>query len=586
MVVYRHSPDVLEFGQLALKKFTLVRLVVWSIGLLWSPILLSEVPASLQPLQCDPDAAPAGGSYAFTDQDSVDYALTKGAEINKVRVTSLAVFDENNPREDYTIYRWANRIHPVTREQRILDQLLFDEGEAYDPRKIDESARLLRSERYLFDADIRPISDCDGKVDVEVITRDVWSLTPDLSFSRTGGENEYRLGIRESNVFGHGFEVGVVKQRDFDRDTSEVYYRDDNIRGSRIRGRFGYSNNDDGDEKLASLDLPFYQLDARRSWQVTLEQVERVDAQFFKGDEVTEVSRDAEDYLVKYGWSRGLQQGRTTRWALGYRYEKQAYSVGPELPPPLSFPQDRTLSYPFVDFSIVEDDYDTGVNLNQLHRTEDIHVGFSLFNRIGYAADALGSDNDRLLIQGAYNDTLAYTQHRWVTHRLAWSGLMNLDDDETEDLLLDYVVRFQQQQAKRWAFFASFQATLARNLNSNQQLLYGGDSGARAFDNRFQSGDRRVIVSVEQRRYTDLHLFNLIRVGWAVFLDAGRAWDPDVDDGIADDYLASVGVGLRLASSKSDKGQMLHLDLAVPLTNRDDPAVSSREIAVRLKRRF
>ena len=539
-----------------------------------------------QTVECQPDAPPAIGSYPFPEQAAIEYQVPPGLEIGDVRITSLKIFDEANPRENNALYRWANRFHIETREERISQQLLFEAGEAYDPRVIDESARLLRDEKYLNDADIRPVSVCDGKVDVEVITRDIWSFTPELSFSRSGGENEYRFGIRETNLLGTGVELAVRTKHDIDRDSTEFVYKDRNLRGSRIESRLVYSDNDDGSEKLASLLLPFYALDTRRSWQVNFEEIDRTDSQYFRGDEVTEVHRESKDYLVRYGWSRGLVDGVAGRWVLGYRFEEEIFSPGDELPPPAVFPVDKTLSYPFLEYSAIEDDYDTGVNLNELHRTEDIHLGYKLAARIGYASEALGSDVDRLVLSGSFSDTLIFNQDIWLAHELSWSGLYNMDTKSPEDVVVDYQLRYLKEQTKHRSFFSSFQATWSKNLNSNLALYYGGETGARAFDNRFQGGDRRVALTLEERMYTPIHLFNLIRVGWAIFLDVGKAWDPDVDDGIEDDYLASAGFGLRLSSSKSDKGRMMHLDLAFPLTNKDDPAVSSSEVAIRLKSRF
>ena len=57
------------------------------------------------------------------------------------------------------------------------------------------------------------------------------------------------------------------------------------------------------------------------------------------------------------------------------------------------------------------------------------------------------------------------------------------------------------------------------------------------------------MLSLEERVYTDLHLFNLIRIGAAAFFDVGRAWEPGADSGIPDHWLAHVGFGLRLMSS-------------------------------------
>ena len=86
--------------------------------------------------------------------------------------------------------------------------------------------------------------------------------------------------------------------------------------------------------------------------------------------------------------------------------------------------------------------------------------------------------------------------------------------------------------------------------------------------------------------YTDIHLLNLVRLGWALFFDVGRAWEPGVEAGFEDDYLVNVGFGLRLASTKADAGRVIHIDIAFPLTNRDDPAVNSSEISINIKNAF
>ena len=67
--------------------------------------------------------------------------------------------------------------------------MLFKTGEPYVQRVVDETERILRANDYLYDAYVRPIS-YDGKtVNLEVRTRDTWTLNPGLNFSRQGGEN-------------------------------------------------------------------------------------------------------------------------------------------------------------------------------------------------------------------------------------------------------------------------------------------------------------------------------------------------------------------------------------------------------------
>ncbi len=548
--------------------------------------LSGYVAAEPTEVTCAPKAPSAKGGYPFSRQTAASYEIPDQSLITDIIVTNLPVFDETNPDENNIIYRFANRFHILTRPDKISSQLLFKVDDLYDEQKTDESARILRSQKYLYDADIRPVSLCNNNVTMEVITRDVWSFTPEASFSRSGGENEFRLGVREINLFGTGVELAARHKKDIDRDSTEFVYKDKNIKNTRVSGKLVYSDNDDGSEFFGGLELPFYSLDSLRSWQVSLGKDDRIDTQYFRGDDITEVQRESEDYLVRYGWSDGLVNGKTKRWSVGYRFQKEAFTATVELPPPANFPTDKKLSYPFLDFSQIEAVYTTDTNKNQIHRTEDIHLGHELWTRVGYAAEAFGSDTDRLLLQGEFSDTLAYDRKKWLQHELSWYGLYNLEEGQSEDVTIDYQIRYLREQTKHRAFFASLQATYTHNLNANTQLFYGGDTGARAFDNRFQVGDRRMALTLEERMYTDIHLFNLIRVGWAMFIDIGRAWNPDGDDGIEDDYLASAGLGLRLASSKSDKGSLLHIDLAFPLTNKDDPDVDSAEVSVKMKTRF
>jgi hemolysin activation/secretion protein len=173
-----------------------------------------------------------------------------------------------------------------------------------------------------------------------------------------------------------------------------------------------------------------------------------------------------------------------------------------------------------------------------------------------------------------------------MQHSASWQGLWNFDTGKSEDVKASYLIRYFRSQTTHRSFFASFDATWTRHLNSNQQVVLGGQTGARAFDNRFQTGGRKFLLTLEQRQYTSVHLLNLIRLGFAAFIDVGRAWEPGQANGLEDDLLADVGIGIRLASSKASVGRIIHIDFAFPLTNRNHPAVDSLQIAVNIKNTF
>ncbi|MDP6414243.1 MAG: hypothetical protein QGG54_04320, partial [Gammaproteobacteria bacterium] len=293
-----------------------------------------------------------------------------------------------------------------------------------------------------------------------------------------------------------------------------------------------------------------------------------------------------EDFELEYGFSQGLVNGTVKRWSIGYRYRNDEFGLGDELPPPVQFPDDKELSTVYFEYEVLQDYFDTAFNLDQIYRTEDIHLGYHLSNRFGVAADAFGSDQDRLVVDGFFSDTLFFNNDVLWQHSLEWEGLWNLDEDVAEDVQISYETRYFRRQTDNRSFFASLEAVYSKHLNSHRQILLGGLSGARAFDNRFQVGDRSLLLTLEERLYTDIHLWNLIRVGGALFVDVGRAWEPGFDNGVEDDLLANIGVGLRLASSKAGSGRIAHIDFSFPLTNRSDRDVRDLQVSFNVKSRF
>lgn len=547
-------------------------------------VLLMVIPASPTLAQegadCTPTFEPSTASYDFHRTELPELGDKK---VGQIHVTRLPIFDENDEDENYWLYRLANRIHYLTQEQNIREQLLFKEGDAYRTREIQESARLLRDLGHLYDANIQTTSTCGDTVDLEVVTRDVWSLTVDASFARSGGENDFRLGLGETNLFGTGQKISVFTEEDDERKSTSFAYQNRNVKGSRVRTKLLIQDSDDGDQYSGQIFLPFYALDTRRAWGVTVNQLERVDTQYFRGDDITEVRHDIESMSAYYGFSKGLVNGKARRWSLGYRYVEEKFERTIDLPAPTTLPIAKELSYPFVNLEIVEDNYTTAFNLDQINRTEDLHLGYTLRFNVGYAAESLGSDQDRLVFNGSFADTILYNEKILLRHRLTWEGLHNYDTSSSEDIVIDYNLTYFRSQTTHRSFFAALNMTYSKHLDSHRQILLGGENGVRGFDRRLQSGDRRVVLTLEERQYTNYHLLNLAYLGFAVFIDVGRAWDPDVDEGFEDDYLASAGFGIRLASSKSDSARVVHIDFAFPLTNRGEPEVNSSDVSLNIK---
>src|SRR5260370_9435895 len=105
-----------------------------------------------------------------------------GAVIGNIDVDVRNIFDESDARETNGLFRLANHLHIRTKRSTIKAQLLFASGEKYAARKLAETERALRLLSYIYDARVVPVRYADGKVDIKVITPDVWPFRPSISF--------------------------------------------------------------------------------------------------------------------------------------------------------------------------------------------------------------------------------------------------------------------------------------------------------------------------------------------------------------------------------------------------------------------
>ena len=94
----------------------------------------------------------AQGAVAGPIADAFGRYEAAGAVIGEVRIQAGEIFDLTDARENLALFRLANRLHIQTQPNVIRRALLFRSGEPVSVRRIEETERLLRSERYLYDA--------------------------------------------------------------------------------------------------------------------------------------------------------------------------------------------------------------------------------------------------------------------------------------------------------------------------------------------------------------------------------------------------------------------------------------------------
>lgn len=493
---------------------------------------------------------------------SDEYLERVGAVFGDVTIWVEDVFDTDSPAENRGLYRAANRLHYNTREEVIRRQLLFRSGDPYSTRRLRESERLLRSHKYLFDCEIRPVRYSAGRVDVEVWVKDVWTLKLGGSFSRSGGVNRTRVELQDSNLLGTGKTVELEWEDSVDRTAVIARYLDRNLLGSRAHLKFFYSDNSDGEELDVSLARPFFSFDTRWAAGIRTEIRDRIDSLYQLGEVSQRFVHQNEFVELFGGLSRGLVEGRARRLTFGLTFREDRFESLSEEPRGEPLPEDRKLIYPWVGLESVQDAFSTAHNQDQLSRTEDILLGTRYRLRLGWSPEALGSDRDRAVFGADVERGLRPAEKQILLLSAASTGRWS--SAGVENLLAFGSGRFYWRDLGPHLFFASLDLGFGRNLDGENQILLGGDNGLRGYPLRYQDGDARALLTLEQRVFTGWYPFRLFFIGAAVFFDVGRTW-PDERSGENLGWLKDVGVGLRFSSSRSGFGSVVHFDLAFPL---------------------
>ncbi len=505
-----------------------------------------------------------------------------GAVIGEIRVLPEDIFDLDDPRENNWLYRLANKLHINTRPETIRRTLLFKSGDKLSVRLIEETERLLRGSPYLYEVTITPIAVRDGVVDLEVKTRDTWSLEVGASASRSGGENAGGLSLKEGNLFGTGISVGVSYSSDVDRSGTEFEIADRNLFGTRGAASYSYAKNDDGGSESFALARPFYELDARWAAGISASRNDGLDTLYNAGNSVAEYRHRREVGEVFGGWSAGLVGRWTKRYSVGITHDRNAYELEPGTAAPERLPTDLTLTGPFVRFEALEDAFRKDTNLNLIGRVEDLTFGLQALLQIGRALESLGSTQDAWLYSASLAHGFDITKDSFVLTSISAGGRHGNEGGENQSL--GGSARYYLRHGRQLVYYASASADAVDNPDVADPLYIGGDNGLRGYPLRYQSGERRALLTLEARAYSDWYPFRLFRVGGAVFYDTGRAWHGENQNSVNAGWLRDVGFGLRLLNARSSKGNVLHADFAFPLDA--DPSIKKVQFLVKTKISF
>jgi hypothetical protein len=504
-----------------------------------------------------------------------------GAVIGDIYINNENIFNLETPADNTWLFRSADKLHVTTRVGVIRDELLFRSGDRYSRRVLDETERILRGNQYFYDAWILPVSYHDGVVDVRITTRDVWTFDPGVHFGRSGGANSTGVTLGELNVAGSGTNTIIGHTTNVDRTQSQVSVSHSNIFGSWIAASGAYTDASDGMKRQFDVEQPFYSLESRHAYGALGQAYNQQDSLYDLG-QVVEKFHDTAHYAQAYGgWSQGLHNGWVQRFTFGATYDQHQFAILPAYPTAL-LPSDRLYAYPWVGYQVLQDNYVRTMNHDQIQRTEDFYVGTSAAVQLGWTSPALGSTRHAVLFQSAAGRGFGDVNHNLLLFSTTFNG--RIEGGELHNAILNSAIHYYVKIDSHWLFFTSLAGTKSWRLDLDHQILLGGDNGLRGYPLRYQDGTSRGLLTIEQRYFTDWYLFRLLRVGAAVFFDAGRTWGQPLLAQPSLGLLKDVGVGIRFGNARSGLGNVVHVDLAFPLNA--SPTIQKIQLLVDTQAQF
>ena len=469
-----------------------------------------------------------------------------GLPIASIKIETNNVFDTSRPPENKLAYRAANGLHIRTHEHVIERELLFAVGDPYDPLLIEETERNLRTLPFLRRAEITSTPNGTGGVDVVVRTYDAWTLEVVAGFKRAGGVTNLKAGLAEHNILGEGKSGSAVYSRDGTVASKAFSYSD---RAFLHQSRLQYS--------MAAVDAPGvrqYSIALNRPFYASIARNAYGGGANYSAARTGSETRGTGEAFVNYGIALATSTERTRRLNFGLLTHR-ALTTG-------AVPDLQQLTYFKLGAEWQELDFITARRIQNFTRDEDFNLGLGVIPSVAWAPmiRVLGTTESQINPRVDVTKGFAWSSQLLLLKSGVGSSYVNGGNgNRVASFDAAYFVRGLRYQTL--AFHTG--VDVGYHLAPDGLLTLGELNGLRGYGLGEFSGNRRFLFNIEDRIYVYDDLFRILDVGAVAFYDAGNVWAAPSPIK-AGDLKSSVGLGLRVAPSRSGSNSPVRIDIAHP----------------------
>ncbi len=487
-----------------------------------------------------------------------------GKVIGKIHIHNEDVFAENTRG-----LRLLNHLHATTREETIREELVIEEGELWDQRRVDETARRLRDPLWTSVVAVLPIASREpGAVELLVVTRDVWSLRANTHYTFTADGAGRKLtmlsvALSENNLLGRRTVIAAAMEMDQGEIAAGPFVIDKNLFGKRLdlrlRAEALFDRNAlldggklvrEGSASEIALSKPLWSLASRWAVGGTFKHRFEVERAFRGTSLQTYDNPDTPDVeLIPYRYRLKVISARVNAtWQWGTRFKHQisaGYDVNSQRPALYQrartadadaraaflrdvLPRSEVTSGPYVELTGSQPVFKTLRNLQTYDLGEEVRFGPEYGLLLGVSPKALGASADSLRATASVGWTNALSRDGFLRGTIGATLRYEPSSTESTSVVDDVIdnTAFARIRMATPTFGVGrlvIEAALQTRWNDTQNRFFaiGSDNGLRGFViNEFQG--QRVVGTQVEARSLPYELW-LLRLGGVVFYELGGA---------------------------------------------------------------
>jgi hypothetical protein len=489
-----------------------------------------------------------------------------GRTISSITIVTYNVFEREAFHDPKLLYWAADRFHHKTQERVIRNELLFAEGQPCDPALLAETERNIRGLAFIRRAEVLAVVNKQGKVDVVVRTYDAWTLEIIASFSRVGGQNNVRLGLGENNINGMGMALSGSYARSGGTHSSALKWKDSLLYGRKVEYTVTALTSPGTRVYAIGVNRPFFTSIIPSAFGFNAAHEDRVVPDYSGDVLLGSVRQQTTDIGANYGVAFATSTRRVRRMTVGVQHHIAEFSPAPGAVDPGLRPPDTHLNFLQWGGDWETFDFIKERQIQKFSHDEDVNLGFAALPTVAWSPPVPGKANQSKILP-SLPLSKGFHWEAWESGQLLLLGggynttyVESGGSSQVGRASLSYFGHGLPSQTV--AVHAAYDH--AFRLDPAAPLTLGEDTGLRGYGAGQFKGNRRLLMNVEDRLFIKNEIYTLIDLGAVVFFDTGCTWGKGADPKVSD-LKSGVGLGLRLAPSRSGNNEPVRIDVAYAL---------------------